>query len=197
MMHSAMENLAEDHRTIERVLAAMHTTSHRLLADRPVEVGVLRQSLAFLEGFLEHCHYPKEEEFLFPALKTVPRFIGARPVAELTADHERTRRHFGELKKALTKLEGGERQAAWNAAVALATYQTTLSTHLHEEERLFPYADEALGSADLNRMMAGFAKIEAGADGRPQLHEAYQAVAEDIAAALAAMEEAATVGVAA
>lgn len=195
-MHPAIENLREDHRVIERVVRAMHHAAHRLLANRPVDAGVLRQSIAFLEGFLEHCHYRKEEEFLFPALVTASRFTGGGPVAELRADHERTRRYFGELKQALKRLDEGGRQAEWEAAVALTRYHTALSTHLHEEEQVcLRYAERALDPEELNLLMVNFAGIEAGVDGKPERHELYRAVAEDVAEALEADEELASMGV--
>ncbi len=197
VMHPAMENLAEDHRTIQRVVDAMHTTAHRLLANRPVDSDALRQSVAFLEGFLEHCHYRKEEEFLFPALTAAHAFIADRPIAELAADHERSRRHFGELKRALRRLDEDGRTAEWDAAVALTRYHTTLSQHIHEEERTcFPYADRSLDPEELNLLMLHFANLEAGLDGKPELHELYEAVAEDVVAALAADEEAVAVSAA-
>jgi len=184
-----MENLVEDHRTIQRVVDAMHTTAHQLLANRPVDTSALRQGISFLEGFLEHCHYRKEEEFLFPALTASHAFMADRPVAELEADHERTRRYFGELRHTLKGLDQGDREASWQAAIALTRYHTTLAQHIHEEERTcFPYADRTLGQEKLDQLMARFAGVEAGLDGKPDLHELYQAVAEDVVGALSVSE---------
>lgn len=190
-MHGAMANLVEDHRTIERVLGALHHTAHELLADKPVDLGVVRQSIAFLEGFLEHCHYPKEEEYLFPAVRATFRGSPAHEVEKVVADHERTRRHFGRTKEAITRAEAGSRDDRWKAAVALTHYWTTLSSHLYEEERHFyPLAEGLLDPEELNILMVGFNKLEAGMDGRPQLHDVYRVVAEDVAEALETDEEA-------
>lgn len=174
-MHGSLENLSQDHRTIEHVLDLMQQAAHELLASRPVDPGLLRQCTAGLSTFLDGCHWRKEEQHLFPALASARAFVGDRPIEELRADHARVRRAVNEVRAAFPQMDSGHPGGGWAVAVALAACYTALRGHLHaEEESVFPAAEHVLGRATLDQLSLAFQQIDEAQEHRHELRELYE-----------------------
>ncbi len=176
-MHVSLENLSQDHRTIERVLDVMQQAAHELLASRPVDPSLLRQSVACLSDLLDGCHWRKEEEFLFPALLTARSFVEDRLIEELRADHVRVRRALSEVRAAFSRLDAGHPGGGWAVAVALAACYAPLRMHLHaEEQAAFALAQQVLGVEKLDQLAVTFGQIDAAQEHPDQWRALYERV---------------------
>jgi hemerythrin-like domain-containing protein len=183
-MHAALENLSHDHRTIEGVLDVMQKAAHELLASRPVDPGLPRQCVSWLGGFLDGCHWRKEEELLFPAVAAARVFLAERPLEELRADHARVRRALGEVRASFPQMDAGHPSGGWAVAVALAACYAPLRGHMRtEEQTVFPISQQILDADKLDQMAAAFREIDAAHERSDELRELYQRVTEPVEAA--------------
>ncbi len=142
----------------EWILEAVHLLERlvgQLTAGKRVEVGVLLGLVTFFREFSDRCHHAKEEDVLFPVLLEAGVVEAGSPLAPVTNEHEQARRLVRTLEQhaadAGTSAEARDRFV--HAALAFAAL---LRDHItHENEVLFPLADELLGD-DATRIVSAF-----------------------------------------
>lgn len=155
------EALREEHRVIERALAALGSAAARLEEGRDVPSGVLEDLLDFVRGFADGCHHQKEEGILFPYLEArgMPRDEG--PLGVMLAEHDVGRRHVQAMAEAVEREEP-------EAFVAHARgYTALLHDHIAKEDHvLFPMAEQLVGPEDVPALRSKFEEAEAELEGR-------------------------------
>ena len=156
------EMLRQDHRQIERRLAALSGLCDRLDAGQGVPVADLEDAVEFIRTFADKKHHGKEEDLLFPALAEagLPREGG--PVAVMLAEHEMGRQFVRALAAAVPAYKGGDKSATAAIVDNARGYISLLTQHIYKEDNiLFPMADSALSPQKQEELAAAFEKAGA------------------------------------
>lgn len=153
----AVAVIESEHRTLATVVTALQ----RLLTD--VRQGhvepdfrLLATMLYYIESFPESQHHPKEDQYLFKALRARTR-EGAAVLDELQGEHVRTGQMVAYLAQTLVRYQGGAPDGLDSFTAAVDAYAALLSDHMRKEERVvLPLADAHLTEADWAAMAAAF-----------------------------------------
>ena len=121
--------LSDEHRVIERVLAALEG-----LTQRPVAGDNWRKALDFFRCFADQCHHFKEEKVLFPALEAhgIPREGG--PIGVMLLEHEEGRAHVRAMAAAVEQLESSDVEVTETLLNHARAYFALLREHIQKEE---------------------------------------------------------------
>ncbi len=122
---------------------------------------VVDELVDFFEYFTEGCHDPKEEHLLFARLhlRGLPDDTGI--LAEFYREHQEFHSRLRDIEHWLrTMKKTGDGDAA-ELAAQLDAYLKLMRSHVaHEEEILFPMANELLTDEDQKELAFGFDSIE-------------------------------------
>ena len=175
------EVLSEEHRVIERVLAAVD----KLLILPPAQsLSQWKKALDFIRNFADECHHLKEEKLLFPAMEAhgIPQEGG--PIGMMLMEHEEGRSHVRAMRAAVEGLERGESGGAETLLSHARAYLRLLTEHIQkEDEILFRIADECIPAGEQTALLKSFEEQETRELGAG-VHEKYLAVAKELEAAL-------------
>jgi hemerythrin-like domain-containing protein len=147
--------LMNEHRNIERALAALERMAKAFEASGRIDAEPAGQAVEFLRSYADRLHHGKEEANLFPAMEArgLPAEVG--PTAVMRQEHNMGRAFTREMGDALA--EGDTR-----AFVAAARdYVELLREHIMKEDQvLFPMADRLLPAEDQDALRGIFEKVE-------------------------------------
>ena len=169
--------LSDEHRVIERVLAALARLTEKPAAEF---LAPWKQALDFIRHFADQCHHLKEEKILFLALEEhgIPSEGG--PIGMMLIEHEEGRAYVRAMFDALGKVEAGDPSAQAVLCENAKQYLRLLREHIQkEDEILFRMADEVLSADEQKKLLAAFAQHEAEEMGAG-VHEKYLAIAQDL-----------------
>ena len=153
----AVAVIESEHRTLATVVAALQ----RLLTDvrqglAEPDFRLLAAMLYYIESFPESQHHPKEDQYLFKALRARTR-EGAAVLDELQGEHVRTGQMMAYLAQTLVRYQGGAPDGLDSFTAAVDAYAALLSDHMRKEERVvLPLADAHLTEPDWAAMAAAF-----------------------------------------
>ncbi|WP_029009018.1 hemerythrin domain-containing protein [Azospirillum halopraeferens] len=124
---------------------------------RAPDFALLDAIVEYLQTFTDRYHHPKEDRFLFRALRA--RDPDAGPILdELEREHEGCYGATAGLKEALEAYRAGRPGAAERFAAAAATYRDLQLRHVQKEEGIvIPMATRALTPEDWRVIDAAFA----------------------------------------
>ena len=140
-MASALEKIQREHQDLAQVLRALE----KIVAaydngGSARERELLARIIYYIQVFPDRMHHPKEENFLFPALRQ--RAPDLAPVLDqLVAEHAECEAKTGRVAEAVRALEGGN-----EAAVRFYSDR--------EWEQLADTYDSSANGADLSRSIA-------------------------------------------
>ena len=172
--------LTDEHRVIERVLAALEKLTHKP-AREALESWKL--ALEFFRHFADQCHHFKEEKVLFPALEEhgIPNQGG--PIGMMLMEHEEGRAHVRAMFAALGRIEAKDETAQASLFENARAYLRLLREHIQKEDDiLFRMADEVLPADEQRKLLKNFEAHEAEEIGAG-VHEKYLKLAEELAGA--------------
>ena len=175
----ATEILMDEHRVIERVLAALEEAAQRLEGGQ-MRAGFFTDAAGFIKGFADGCHHKKEEGVLFVAMTAhgVPQQGG--PIGVMLAEHEQGRAFTRGMRAAAQKWEAGDPSARSEVARNALGYVALLRQHIFKENNvLFPMADSVIPLAEQNQVTEDFERVEHEETGEG-VHEKYLALAEKL-----------------
>ncbi len=173
----AIDALMEEHRVIERVLAALEAAANALERQRPVRPGFFLEAADFIAGFADGCHHRKEEGVLFGAMVASGLPAGEGPITVMLMEHEQGRALTRSLRDAARRLSDGDAAAAPQVVAHARQYVALLRDHImKEDEVLFPMAGELLTAAQDDQILQGFARIERD-DAKGGVHDRLLALA--------------------
>jgi hemerythrin-like domain-containing protein len=169
--------LSDEHRVIERVLAALEK-----LTEKPATefLAPWKQALDFIRHFADQCHHLKEEKILFVALEEhgIPNDGG--PIGMMLIEHEEGRAYVRAMFDALGKIEAGDPSAQAALCDNAKKYLRLLREHIQkEDEILYRMADEVFSPDEQKKLLAAFAQHEAEEMGAG-VHEKYLTIARDL-----------------
>ena len=166
--------IREEHQALSAMLRSMPmmVAQHRRNGT-PLDFGVLRAMLFYVDEFPERLHHPKESQLLFPLLRRRCPEIGA-VLDRLDRDHGEGERAIRELEHALLAFEvlGTSRAAAFEQA--LQRYVDDYLSHMAlEESQVLPVAERMLNDTDWAVLDRAFAANRDPLTGHP-VDDVYQ-----------------------
>ena len=175
------EVLSDEHRVIERVLAAVQ----KLLAVPAAQsLGHWKKALDFISNFADQCHHLKEEKLLFPAMEAHGIPLEGGPIGVMLMEHEEGRSHVRAMRAAVEGLERGETGGVESLLSHARGYLRLLKEHIQkEDEILFMIADDCIPPGEQTALLKSFEEHELRELGAG-VHEKYLAIAQELEAAL-------------
>ncbi len=169
-MSRAANIIRNEHRAIAAVLHGLKYFAREAQASGTLpDFALLSLMLDYIDGFPEMFHHPKEDRYLFPAVRRRAPEMAAT-IDELEREHSEGAELIRELRRALWRYrdEGGAGLPAFAAAVN--RYTEFHWSHMRkEEDQILAVAERALSPADWRPIDAAF---QANAD--PLFGEARQ-----------------------
>ena len=175
------EVLSDEHRVIERVLAAVEKL---LIAPPAQSLSHWKKALDFIRNFADECHHLKEEKLLFPAMEAhgIPREGG--PIGMMLMEHEEGREYVRGMRAAVESLETGGAGVTESLSRNARAFLRLLREHIQkEDEILFRMADECIPAGEQATLLKSFEEHETRELGAG-VHEKYLAVAQELEAAV-------------
>ena len=148
-MPKVLDIIRDEHRSIYAVLDGLrYLARHNLTSESTIDPKVFRAMLHFLETYAERLHHPKEDQYLFAALRQFGPQVEA-VIAGLERDHAGGERALRDLDHCLARCEAaGEKRYAAFANAAEDFVRDYLQHMKKEEEEVFPLAMKLLASGD-------------------------------------------------
>ena len=170
-----MRVLRDEHRALRGIARILKMDGEIVAGGGEIDTGVLRDIVRYLREFPNRIHHPKEEAFLFKALRARHR-EAAGLLDRLGHEHEAEEQKVEALSAAVESFERGEDGAGKRLAEAASGYGGFLESHITlEDEEVFPLAERVLRG--LQRL---FAREPAPADaisakeGRQRVKEMFE-----------------------
>jgi hemerythrin-like domain-containing protein len=156
-MTSALSIIREEHRSLSAVIQSLGFLA-REARERGLEPDyeLFTLILDYIEGFSNRFHHPKEDEYLFTALRR--RCTEANQALEvLELDHARGDELLRDLRYLLARCRVGGAAAVDTFAAAVEEYVDFHWRHLRlEEDVVMPLAEQRLTEADWPPIDAAF-----------------------------------------
>jgi len=170
----ATEVLREEHDSIKLMFVILEKFSMMLQSGQGVNAAHLTQILEFMSGFVDKCHHGKEEELLFPVIKSVlTPDEGADPIGVMLVEHNVSRGYIKDITSAFNNYKAGDRKAITKVITSARSYINLLTQHIDKENNiLFPIADKFFTQEKQEELLKAFEKLEAEKIGSGQ-HEEY------------------------
>ncbi len=148
--------IRNEHRNLGAVLYSLDRLVEQIEEGKKPKFEVFHGLLMYIDRFLDRYHHPKENDYLFPALRRqLPE--SAELLDELIQQHRDGERMFNEVLKALSAYEfAGENEfAAFRDA--LYRYTKFEKEHAMKEEReVIPLVEKHLTEEDWTVIDAAF-----------------------------------------
>jgi len=119
------------------------TRAHRIAVDP----GVFEQGLAFIATFMESFHHPKEDEFLFKAVRERTRDADD-VLATLQQQHAEMPGQFRDLRLALSGVRQGAAAQLEDFAELIGRFADAQIEHMRLESGVFAMAERVLKPSD-------------------------------------------------
>ena len=149
--------LLEEHRALRTVLAILE----RLLNDAAErgtapDFALISSALYYIDDFPERVHHPKEDAYLFTALRR--RTNRFNPVLDrLQAEHIRGAQMLARVQRELVHYQGGVPNGLRRTRAAVSAYAVLQCDHMRCEEGVLLAARDYLTEDDWNAIARAFA----------------------------------------
>jgi hemerythrin-like domain-containing protein len=155
-MHAAIAVITQEHRSISAVISALEYLARNVATGGEPDYEVLTVILDYIEAFPNRLHHPKEDRYLFSALRL--RSAAAGPILdELEDEHRRGDELSRELRYLLARCRVGGAAAKQAFAAAAERYGKFHWAHMRKEEDVvLPLALQMLGIEDWTAIDAAF-----------------------------------------
>ncbi|MBN2387331.1 MAG: hemerythrin domain-containing protein [Anaerolineales bacterium] len=174
----ATQILMEEHRVIERVLAALQTAAERVAQGQEMRPAFFINAALFIRNYADGSHHRKEEGILFVAMNKAGIPTSGGPIGVMLAEHEQGRAFTSALNDAAQKWEAGDLSARSAVVQNAFGYVALLQQHIQKEDRvLFPMADRAIPPDQQEQVNTDFEQA-LGEEGKAGIPEKYPALAE-------------------
>ena len=148
-MPKALNIIRDEHRSIAALLHGMDYLVSKMRAGRAqIDPRVFRAMIYYLDTFSERVHHPKEDRYLFSAMRN--RGAEAQAViADLEREHARGGDALRHLEQCLVRYEEGGDKEFPAFARAVDKFVQEYHAHMRKEEDIaFPMAERLLDAAD-------------------------------------------------
>ncbi|HSD99616.1 MAG TPA: hemerythrin domain-containing protein [Burkholderiales bacterium] len=158
-MAKTLDIIRDEHRSIAAILHGMEYLVDRVRARKAkINPRVFRAMIYYLDTFSERMHHPKEDRFLFSALRNRGG-EAATAVADLEREHAAGGSALRRLEQCLVRYEEGGDREFQAFADAVAKFIREYRDHMHKEESIvFPMAERMLSAQDWQAIDRAFAE---------------------------------------
>jgi branched-chain amino acid transport system ATP-binding protein len=157
-MTEALQVISQEHRGMWRLTAALDELHGQLgnPAHKP-DPELLNLILDYIEQYIERVHQPKEEQFLYRAVRSRTGEADAM-LAEFEAEHAASPSLVARLRALLHDYAQNYPDGVEEFQAALTEYITMMRRHIMKEEgKLFPLARKVLLEEDWDEINVAFA----------------------------------------
>jgi len=156
-MSKVLNIIHDEHRSIAAVLHGMQYLVQQIgKRGSNVDPRVFRAMLYYLDTFSERVHHPKEDQFLFAAMRKRGKVADA-VIEELEREHRAGAQELRLLEQSLVRYEEGGEKEFPAFAKAVERFAQDYWNHMRkEEEKVFPFAMELLTAADWEALDRAF-----------------------------------------
>jgi nucleotide-binding universal stress UspA family protein/hemerythrin-like domain-containing protein len=150
--------IRDEHRSLAAVLQAwLHLVRTSRQESKSPDPALMQAMVHYLQTFPVALHHPKEEEYLFRALRRRTSEVNA-DLDELERQHERDEQLVGELAEAVRSHASGQLSLD-EVEQAVSRYAAFVWEHLGREEGvILPAAQRHLTDADWTEINAAFSE---------------------------------------
>lgn len=156
-MKESLTIIKQEHRNLFRVVNVLDQMLRALKPDETPDFQFMEDVLDYISEFVDVYHHPKEDQFLFKALRARDANAAAI-IEELEREHHDCPGSLAELKAKLLAFKAGEPGAREAFKTAAADYLRFQTKHLQKEEGVvIPMAQRSLTDDDWRTIDAAFA----------------------------------------
>ena len=168
-MPKVLDIIRGEHRSIRAVLDGLRYLAQTALTGKSrIDSRVFRAMLNYLETYAERLHHPKEDRYLFAAMRQYGPKVDA-VIAGLERDHAGGERALRDLDHCLARCEETGEKRYTSFANAVEDFAQGYLQHMkREEEEVFPLALELLTPGDWETIDRAF---EENRDPLASIHE--------------------------
>lgn len=154
----ALAIIRAEHRSLAAVLWSLERLTQDTGPEGVPDFDLLSMMLDYIEGFPERCHHPKEDEYLFKAVRA--RTHDADEILEtLAREHVRGERMIHDLRHALTRYRVTGETVRPQFAAVVAAYAAFHWDHMRKEENVvLPLAERVLTEEDWQTIGTAFSR---------------------------------------
>ena len=148
--------IQQEHRALGTVIEVLQRLLRDIAAKHSApDFRLLSTALYYIDAFPERYHHPKEDQYLFKALRD--RTAEFNPLLdELEAEHVTSAHMVNHLHRALVHYEADAPQALSALRAGVDAYAAMLSEHMRKEEHLLGQAETVLTADDWSAMATAF-----------------------------------------
>jgi hemerythrin-like domain-containing protein len=148
-MAKTLDIIRDEHRSISAILHGMEYLVDRIRARKAkINPRVFRAMIYYLDTFSERMHHPKEDKYLFKAMRERSAEADTL-IADLEDDHARGEDALRRLAQCLIRYEEGGEQEFPAFEREVENFVRNYRDHIRkEEEVVFPLAERLLSAAD-------------------------------------------------
>jgi hemerythrin-like domain-containing protein len=148
-MHKALLIIIDEHSSIAAVLHGMEYLVKEIgVHGKKIDFRVFRAMLYYLDTFAERLHHPKEDKYLFAAMRRRGTQANAL-IDQLEREHASGEQSLRRLEQHLLRYEEGGLREFPDFAAAVEQYIKGYREHMRkEEEQAFPLAEKLLTESD-------------------------------------------------
>jgi hemerythrin-like domain-containing protein len=172
--------LMDEHRVIERVIAAIENVTARMQAGEEGHPEFFLKAADFIKGFADGCHHRKEEGVLFQSLLENGLPSRGGPVQMMLDEHEQGRHYTRSMRAAALAWQNGDRTGRAAAMENALGYAALLKQHIYKEDHvLFQMADRVIPLEQQAQVVENFEHVEHEETGEG-VHEKFLALAGEL-----------------
>jgi hemerythrin-like domain-containing protein len=148
-MAKTLNIIRDEHRSIAAILHGMEYLVERVRTRKAkIDPRVFSAMIYYLDTFSERMHHPKEDRFLFKAMRSRGAEAAA-VVADLEKEHAAGGEALKRLEQSLVRYEEGGDKEFPAFAEAVSKFVAGYRDHMHKEEHIvFPLAERLLSAQD-------------------------------------------------
>jgi len=148
-MAKTLNIIRDEHRSIGAILHGMEYLVERVRTRKAkIDPRVFSAMIYYLDTFSERMHHPKEDRYLFKALRSHGGEAAA-VAADLEKEHAAGGEALKRLEQSLVRYEEGGDKEFPGFAGAVEKFVREYRGHMHKEENVvFPLAQRLLSAAD-------------------------------------------------
>jgi hemerythrin-like domain-containing protein len=180
--YQALSVLKDEHRSLAAVLHGMGFLMQMAVdSDATPNFAVLRAMVYYLDAFSERSHHPKEDAYLFHALRQRTDTANSL-LAEVECQHAEGAKLIRDLEQALIRYQEGGAQHRAAFAKFVKEYSDFHWNHMRmEEDQILPLAEKYLTPLDWERIATAFCTNHdplAGLDAGKEFEELFSRIVQ-------------------
>ena len=174
-----VDTIKQEHRVLGHVVEVLqHLLRDTAAEHSEVDFNLLASILYYIDDFPERMHHPKEDEYIFKALRELSADSNA-VLDELQGEHGLSAKMLRDMHAALVHYLAGANGSLQAFISCVDAYAAMLKDHMRKEEELLARAGPSLPESKWQDILAAFAANEdpmAAHDVRTEFRKLYRRI---------------------